>query len=35
MTIKVLEKTEGCMPQIIDKGDWIDLYTAVSLLLQG
>lgn len=28
MTIKVLEKTEGCMPSIIDNGDWIDLYVA-------
>lgn len=28
MTIKVLEKTEGCMPQIIDKGEWIDLLVA-------
>ena len=25
MTIKVLEKTEGCMPVIIDKGEFIDL----------
>lgn len=28
MTIKVLEKTEGCMPEIIDKGEWIDLRVA-------
>lgn len=31
MTIKVLEKVKGCMPQIIAKGDWIDLYTAVDI----
>lgn len=35
MTIKVLEKTEGCMPQIIDKGDWIDLYTAEDIVLRA
>lgn len=28
MKIKVLEKTEGCMPEIYDEGDCIDLYTA-------
>ena len=31
MTIKVLEKTEGCMPQILDNGDWIDLVLAEDL----
>ena len=31
MTIKVLEKTEGCMPQILDNGDWIDLSLAEDL----
>lgn len=25
MKIKILEKTPGCMPEIIKKGDWIDL----------
>lgn len=35
MTIKVLEKTEGCMPQIIDKGDWIDLYTEEDIVLKA
>ena len=35
MTIKVLEKVEGCMPQIIDKGDWIDLYTAEDIVLKA
>lgn len=28
MTIKILEKTEGCMPQILEQGDWIDLTLA-------
>lgn len=28
MTIKVLEKTEGCMPKIIAEGEWVDLYVA-------
>ncbi len=28
MKIKILEKTPGCMPEIIKVGDWIDLYTA-------
>lgn len=28
MTIKVLEKVEGCLPTIIDKGEWVDLYVA-------
>lgn len=28
MKIKVLEKTKGCMPQIFEEGDCIDLYTA-------
>lgn len=31
MTIKILEKTEGCMPQILENGDWIDLSTAEEL----
>lgn len=35
MTIKVLEKTPGCMPEIIDKGDWIDLVTATEITLRG
>lgn len=34
MTIKVLEKVEGCMPQIIDKGDWIDLVTKEDTVLR-
>lgn len=28
LKIKVLEKTAGCMPEIIEKGDWIDLRVA-------
>ena len=28
MKIKILEKAEGCMPEIIKVGDWIDLCTA-------
>ena len=28
MKIKILEKTEGCLPEIIKVGDCIDLYTA-------
>lgn len=35
MTIKVLEKTEGCLPEIIEKGDWIDLTTAEDTTLKG
>lgn len=35
MTIKVLETTEGCMPKIIAKGDWIDLYTAEEVTLKA
>lgn len=30
MTIKVLEKTAGCLPVIIDKGEWIDLRVAAD-----
>lgn len=35
MTIKVLEKTSGCMPVIITNGDWIDLYTAEEIKLKA
>ena len=35
MTIKVLEKTRGCMPVIFDKGDWIDLVTATDIKLKA
>lgn len=34
MTIKVLEKTEGCMPNIIKVGDWIDLRTSEDVSLK-
>lgn len=33
MKISVLEKTKGCMPKIIDKGEWIDLYTSEDVHL--
>lgn len=35
MTIKVLEKTEGCLPIIFHIGDWIDLRTAEDVRLSG
>lgn len=31
MTIKVLEKADGCLPKIIDKGEWIDLSVAKDM----
>lgn len=34
MKIKVKEITEGCMPEYIEQGDWIDLVTAKSVLLE-
>jgi len=34
MTIKVLEKTKGCLPSIIEKGDWIDLVLAEDVKLK-
>ena len=33
MKIKVLEKTEGCMPVIFKQGDWIDLRLAEDVTL--
>lgn len=35
MIIKVLEKTNGCFPQIFDKGDWYDLSTAEEIKLKA
>lgn len=35
MKIKVLEKEPGCMPEVIEKGDWIDLKTAENIYLIG
>lgn len=35
MTIEILEKTEGCLPQIIKKGEWIDLYASEDVILRG
>jgi dUTP pyrophosphatase len=34
MKIKVLEKKLGCMPQIIKKGDWIDLCASEDVELK-
>lgn len=34
MKIKVFEKTPGCLPEIIEKGDWCDLYTAEDISLK-
>ena len=33
LKIKVKVLTEGCMPSIIDKGDWIDLKSAVNITI--
>lgn len=33
MTIKILEKIKGCMPEIIDNGEWIDLKLAEDVTL--
>jgi dUTP pyrophosphatase len=35
MTIKVLEKTEGCFPQEFEIGDWYDLSTAEDIVLKA
>lgn len=35
LIIKIKEITEGCMPEIIDKGDWIDLKSADTYELKG
>lgn len=35
MTIKVLEKVEGCMPEVVKVGDWIDLRTAEEVKLKA
>lgn len=35
MKIKVKVLTEGCMPIIIKKGDWIDLYAAETIELKA
>ena len=35
MTIKVLEKTDGCMPQEFKVGDWYDLRTAEEVKLKA
>lgn len=33
MVINVLEKTKGCLPKIIKKGEWIDLYSSEEISL--
>lgn len=35
MKIKIKVLTEGCMPEIIEKGDWIDLKVAKSVKLEA
>ena len=35
MTIKVLEKTEGCFPVTFEIGDWYDLCTAEDITLKA
>ena len=35
MKIKVLEKTQGGLPEVIEGGDWIDLKTAQEITLKA
>lgn len=35
MKIKVYVKTPGCLPHVIDKGDWIDLTLAETVTLKA
>lgn len=35
LKIKIREITEGCMPEIIEKGDWIDLRAAEGVVLKA
>lgn len=35
MTIKVLEKTQGCFPVDFENGDWVDLFTAEEIKLKA
>ena len=35
LKIKVLVKTEGCLPKIIEKGDWVDVMVAQDVKLLG
>ena len=35
LKIKVKEITEGCMPEIIEQGDWIDLKLAEDVKFTG
>lgn len=33
--VKILEHVEGCMPEINEKGDWIDLRAAEDIVIKG
>ena len=35
LKIKIKEITEGCMPEIIEQGDWIDLKLAEDVRFTG
>ena len=35
LKIKVKTLIEGCMPSVIDKGDWIDLICAEDVILKA
>jgi dUTPase len=35
MKVKVFEKTPGCMPEVFEVGDWIDLKSGVDIRLYG
>lgn len=35
MEIKIKILTEGCTPEISEKGDWIDLFSAQDIFLKG
>jgi dUTP pyrophosphatase len=35
MTINIFEKTQGCMPEMFEIGDWIDLKTAEDITLKA
>lgn len=35
MTVKILEKTKGCMPVIFPQGEWIDLTLAQDVTLKA
>ena len=35
MKVKVLEKTDGCFPELFIEGEWVDLVTAEEITLRG